>query len=223
MSEHLKENLSAYLDEELDAPMSAAVERHLAECAECRADLEALRRIVRRAGSLDDRPPERDLWAGIASRIGSASTADVVPIATRRRVTFTLPQLAAAAVALMALSAGAVSLASRGTVRLPSSAASHPTIIAETGFDPGAATVASYDSAIAGMQQMLTTRRGALDTATVRVVEQSLAVVDLAIKQARDALARDPGNMYLNGQLQRTLDRKLDVLRQVVTLPLARS
>ena len=43
----------------------------------------------------------------------------------------------------------------------------------------------------------------------------------MAIKQAQDALRRDPGNMYLNGQLQRTLDRKLDVLRRAVTLPAA--
>jgi hypothetical protein len=31
-------------------------------------------------------------------------------------------------------------------------------------------------------------------------------------------VSHDPGNMYLNGQLQRTLGRKLEVLRQVVTM-----
>ena len=87
--------------------------------------------------------------------------------------------------------------------------------------DPGAVAVASYDSAITGLQQMLESRRGQLDTSTVRTVEQSLALIDFAIKQAREALARDPGNVYLNGQLQRTLGRKLDVLRQAVTLSTA--
>ena len=82
----------------------------------------------------------------------------------------------------------------------------------------GNPVTASYDSAITGMQQMLASRRGQLDTSTVRIVEQSLTVIDLAIKQAREALSRDPGNMYLNGQLQRTLGRKLEVLRQVVTM-----
>jgi len=60
-----------------------------------------------------------------------------------------------------------------------------------------------------------------MDTATARIVEQSLGLIDFAIRQAREALSRDPGNMYLNGQLQRTLDRKLDVLRHAVTLPSA--
>ena len=38
----LNERLSEYLDDELDAAERAAVEAHLAECGECRADLEAL-------------------------------------------------------------------------------------------------------------------------------------------------------------------------------------
>ena len=224
MSEHLDQNLSAYLDGELEGPMLAAAEAHLAACAECRAELEGLKRVVRRAGSLDDRPPERDLWSGIQSRIGSGSTGDVIPLASRRRVTFTLPQLAAAAIAIMALSAGVARLALRDAGSGERSAVGgQPSAIIRTASDPGAETVASYDSAITGMQQMLQQRRGTLDTATVRIVEQSLGLIDVAIKQARDALARDPGNMYLNGQLQRTLDRKLDVLRQAVTLPAARS
>ena len=219
--DHLNEQLSAYLDGELTAEEIAAADAHLAACAQCRADYEGLKRVLRRAGSLDDRPPEKDLWAGIQSRIGSGSTADVIPLSSRRRVSFTLPQLAAAAVALMALSAGAVRLTSNGS-RLPSTDNRLPTVVAVSN-NPADITVASYDSAITGMQQLLRDRRGQLDTATVRVVEQSLAVVDAAIKQARDAVRRDPGNMYLNGQLQRTLDRKLDVLRQAVTLPMARS
>jgi len=44
-------------------------------------------------------------------------------------------------------------------------------------------------------------------------------VIDQAIGQARAALARDPNNTYLNGHLQRSLDRKLDLLRQAATLP----
>lgn len=219
--DHLNEQLSAYLDGELSAEEIAAADAHLAACAQCRADYEGLKRVLRRAGSLDDVPPETDLWSGIQSRIGSASTTDVIPLSSRRRVSFTLPQLAAAAIALMALSAGAVRLATAP------SATSHqlpaPNVTATAVTNPGDITIASYDSAITGMQQLLRERRGSLDTATVRVVQQSLAVVDAAIKQARDALARDPGNMYLNGQLQRTLDRKLDVLRQAVTLPMARS
>jgi anti-sigma factor RsiW len=226
MTAHLNQALSAYLDGELDGAALAGAEAHLAACAECRAELDGLRQLVRRASSLDDRAPEKDLWAGIARQINTPSTADVVPLdSRRRRFAFTMPQLAAAAVALMALSSGAGVLL---THRTPGAAPARPggaiavRAVSPTPVSDGRGEgLASYDSAITGMQQLLATRRSQLDTATVRIVEQSLVVIDLAIRQAREALARDPNNMYLNGQLQRTLDRKLDLLRRVATMPAA--
>lgn len=222
MTAHLDLELSAYLDEELDAAERARAQAHLAGCAECRATLEGLRRLVRRAGSLDDRPPERDLWPQIASRIGDASTADVIPLEPRRRrITFSVPQLAAAVLALMAVSTGIATVAVRGGLGAPATQAAP----AEVGVRavgaavPGPTGLASYDAAIADLQRTLDTRRGQLDTATVRVLEQSLQVIDGAIAQARAALARDPNNPYLNGHLQRSLDRKLEFLRQVATIP----
>ena len=220
---HLNENLSAYLDGELEGPALIEAEAHLAECAACREELESLRRLVRRAKALDERPPEHDLWAGIARQLSTPDTSDVVPIGSRRRrFAFTVPQLAAAAVALMALSAGVASLAVKRETAARVAATQVPVraqLVSATPNSPADQTVASYDSAINGMQSLVQSRQ--LDTATARVVRQSLAVIDSAIFQARAALARDPNNMYLNGQLQRTLDRKLDVLRQVVTMPTA--
>jgi len=122
MSGHLNENLSAYLDGELEGAELAAAEAHLESCAECRADLEGLTRVARRAAALDDRPPEKDLWSGIQNRLATPSTSDVVPLEPfRRRIAFTMPQLAAAAVAIMALSAGGKPLTTPATQR------SHPT------------------------------------------------------------------------------------------------
>jgi len=223
MTAHLNENLSAYLDGELDDTALAAAESHLLECAACQGELESLRRVVRRAKALDDRPPEQDLWAGIARQLSTPDTSDVVPIhSRRRRFAFSIPQLAAAAIALMALSAGAASLALRhgaGTpVGIGAPGAPSGGVVPVV-YTPGDETVASYDSAIRGMQALVQGRQ--LDTATARVVQQSLTVIDLAIRQAREALSKDPNNMYLNGQLQRTLDRKLDLLRRAVTMPAA--
>jgi anti-sigma factor RsiW len=218
MSEHLNELLSQYLDDEVTTLERMRVEGHLAQCAQCRADLEGLRVVVRRAGSLDDRPPERDLWAGIAERIGSADSSDVVPFARRGRgrFTFTWVQLAAAASVLIALSAGtATLLVHRPAVQSASGASSGGV----RNGSPEAQLMAGYDAPIRELQQALDLRRGRLDTVTVRVIQQSLQVIDLAIRQAKDALARDPNNPYLNGHLQRALDRKLDVLRQAATLP----
>jgi len=221
MSEHLNELLSSYLDEDVTALERMRVESHLARCEQCRADLEGLRRVVRRAATLDDRPPQNDLWAGIESRLHSPDTSDVVPFAPRRRrFVFTMPQLAAAAAVLVAVSAGGASLLMHNAAT-PTTAATtdaRATVI-PANASPEVLISAGYDAPIKELQQTLAQRRNRLDTSTVRVIEQSLTVIDAAIRQAKAALAKDPDNLYLNGHLQRALDRKLDLLRQAATLP----
>jgi hypothetical protein len=221
MDEHLGERLSAYVDGALEGAALAAAEAHLAGCAECRAAAEELRRVVGLARALDDRPPERDLWSGIAERIGAARAdagALVLPLARRRRFTFSLPQLAAAGLALSLLSAGAA-----GTAVHFLAGRSEGAPVAAAPLDAVArhvaATAAPYDAAITELEAILAARRGELDSSTVRTVEASLRVIDLAIAQARAALVHDPNNSYLNGHLRSTLDRKLDLLRRAAMLP----
>ena len=119
MHEEWTDKLSDYLDGELPGDEREAVESHLAGCAPCRIALEDLRRVIARARSIQPRPPHQDLWAGIAERIEARpASAKVTPLhaseAQRpvrmpsRRISFSLPQLAAAAVLLMALSGGVV-------------------------------------------------------------------------------------------------------------------
>ena len=62
MKDQWTDRLSEYLDGELGAAERAALEGHLATCAECGATLAELRRVVARARALDDRPPTADLW-----------------------------------------------------------------------------------------------------------------------------------------------------------------
>src|SRR5206468_8291363 len=118
MHEDWIEKLSDYLDGELSAIEREAVESHLQRCAECARVLEDLRRVVARAASIQPQPPAVDLWTGIAERIeGSAAGGGVTsfPAESRRhrgvsswRISLSLPELAAAAVLLVALSGGIV-------------------------------------------------------------------------------------------------------------------
>jgi hypothetical protein len=77
---------------------------------------------------------------------------------------------------------------------------------------------APYDQVITRLEEALRQHRGSLDTATVRVLEHNLAIIDRAIAESRAALEKDPANTYLNHHLARTMRRKVDLLRQASAL-----
>lgn len=77
----------------------------------------------------------------------------------------------------------------------------------------------AYGDAIARLQNVITQRRRELDPATVTVIEQSLKIIDSAVRQSRAALARDPKSGFLTDQLNHALDKKIELLRTVALLP----
>jgi anti-sigma factor RsiW len=227
MSDQWTDRLSEYLDDELPPAEREALEAHLRHCVACGAVLADLKRIVARARGLEDRLPDRELWPGIAARIG-AGPMEIVPIDTqrrRRRWSFSLPELAAAGIALMALSGGAVWLLHPGTP--PAAVATRPGPV-PAGAPAGSPAVAlasadraagrSYAAAVADLEGVLEAGRGRLDTTTVRVIERNLATIDSAIGQAQRAVAADSANVYLNSHLAETMRRKLELLRQAAAL-----
>jgi anti-sigma factor RsiW len=225
MSDQWTERLSEYVDGELENGERIALEAHLQGCPECSRIVGDLRRIVRRARTLTQQGPERDLWPEIASRIGatpSARTAvgDLAARRNPRQWSFSLPQLAAAGIALMAISGGSVWLL-RGeppqppAVPVSSVPSAQPTVVNAV-VRPSASQ--SYAAAVADLERVLADGRGQLDSSTVRVIEQNLRAIDQAIAQAQRALAADPANLYLNTHLAETMRRKLDLLRQAAAL-----
>jgi anti-sigma factor RsiW len=216
MSDQWTDRLSEYLDGELKGSERALLEAHLERCEDCQETLAGLRRVVMRARSIEDQPPATDLWAGVAERIGVP--ARVTPIATRRRFTFSVPQLLAAGIALAVLSASGAWMLhpTAGPVVLqPAPDAAGGVTVTPVGA-PSA--IQSYDAAVSDLEQVLEQGRGRLDTATVRVLEQNLAIIDRAIADARRAVAADSANVYLNTHLAETMRRKVDLLRQAAAL-----
>ncbi len=217
MSDRWMDRLSEYLDDELPPGDRAAIEEHLQSCRECAAVLADLRRVVSHAAQLDPRMPKRDLWSGIAERIG---TAPVRTRPARRTWSFSIPQLAAAAIALMTLSGGAVWLVQQGGA--PAAGRPVATAPAPTGnpvaINASNTAAQSYAAAVADLERVLAGGRSQLDSTTIRIIEQNLAVIDQAIAQAERALQADPANLYLNTHLAETMRRKLDLLRQAATL-----
>ena len=186
--------LDEYLDDSIDAAGRARVEAHLAGCADCQRELAAIRNIAGLARALPaEIRPSRDLWPGITPRLGSTSPA--AEASPRRRRSIWLPL--AAAIALFA--AGfAVALLWRQ--------AAPPTQLA--------ALRAEYEASSSALARALTADAGRLAPETRLVVERNLAIIDQAIREAEQALARDPGNGALEQMVLARYEQRLALLRR---------
>ena len=218
------DRLSDYIDDEVTGAERAAIDAHLATCADCSAIVQELRSVVEHAASLADVPPRGDLWPGVAARLSPPARPSGLWLFRRlvsaRRFSFTLPQLAAASLAIMVLSGGVVWMA-RSDLRAdfpPVSADGTPPNARRETVAPAGFSDSQYDDAIADLEQTLEAGRTRLDSATVRVLEENLASIDRAIDQSRRALAADPANIYLNRHLADARQRKLSLLRRASAL-----
>jgi hypothetical protein len=229
------DRLSEYVDGELDAAERAALEVHLQLCERCAGTVEELRAVLERARALEPLAPGTDLWPAIEARITAPQKARVFDLGGRlgrrasratepeagrpRRWSFTLPQLAAAAVLLVMLSSVTMwTVLTRRPAAVaprPGPAATAPALVT---VQPAGFEAARYDAAIAELEGVLKEHRDELDPATVRVIEQNLLIIDQATAQARTALAADPASPYLNGHLATQLKRKLTLLRQATAI-----
>jgi len=209
--------LSEYLDGELDAAERAALDEHLATCGHCYATLAELRDVVARAKTLADREPAKDLWAGIHAGITRTSADRPAVRPSGRRFSFSVPQLLAASIALMLMTSGGMWLA----LRQDATPQPTPSVVV-TNPEPTPGNVARWtrqsDQKIAELQDALELNESKLDTSTVRIVRENLAVIDRAIAQAQRALRRDPGNTYLNLHLAKAMRQKIELLRRANAL-----
>ena len=240
MRDRFSDLLSDYLDHDLPRGEAEALERHLTDCAECRDTLAALERVKARAAALVDPPAPTDLWAGIASRIGTAGTTSVKPRRTvvhelpareYRPAIWSVPQWALAAAAFAAVALGvswvvqsrlspplrpAVAVQPAPADQAYGSAASEPsggTDAAAAGFDATA-----IESQIGQLQQALDRGRDKLDPKTVQVLEENLRIIRKATEDARLALEKDPANRDLQNYFAGSVTSKLELMKRSVAL-----
>ena len=232
MNTHWTERLSEYLDGELAPVERATCDAHLAQCATCRETLEELKTVVAMAQADREVMPRNDLWPGIAHRIAGrnvvlSGAAKAAPSGTRRRISFTVPQLALAASLLIAVSAGVAYIAAGralnqadavATTETPIQAMAEPMLPPSGDVMPANFADAQFDRAVSDLERVLVEQRDELDPRTVMVIERNLAAIDEAIRQARAALSADPGNQFLNSHLADARRRKLDLLRHAAAL-----
>jgi anti-sigma factor RsiW len=204
------DRLGDFLDGYLSPGDAEAVRSHLAVCARCREQQTRLESLITSARDLPastEPPPE--LWARVRRRVVQPQPLGTAALSWGR--------LAAAALILVASSAGVTAwLIER-----------HPsTTVRRDGPAAGAVAVpvaaravaANYDAALRELNETLAERRAQLDPATVAKVEASLHVIDLAIGEARRALAADPANRDLLDLLAASYERKLELLQRANAL-----
>jgi anti-sigma factor RsiW len=194
------------LDERLGRDEREALERHRSSCRACAVRMDKLvsLRASARALPIEVEPPA-NLWSAIQGRVAQPESGHKRPLVSYWR-------LAAAAMVVAALSSGGTLL----IVHRPATAVVSPSVPAANAAlsGPARAIDADYASAIQALNETLGQRRRQLDPATVAKVEASLRVIDLAIAEARHALASDPANRTLIDLLAASYERKVELLRR---------
>ena len=238
--ERVDELLADWLEGTLDAPAAEAVRLHLGGCARCGAMLASLDQREMHAAALPMLEPSRDLWTGIEERIVTPVVALAArpssPVVTRRR--FGWVAQAAAAVVLVTVTAGTTWMYAARVAR-SASGALIPDMVYNSGNSgavgrqlgrisrvravtaDGALTSVerTYDTQVGALRAVIAERRSELDPRTLAILEQNIQLIDRAIAQSREALARDPWNAFVGDELAVTLDKKIQLLRTAALLP----
>jgi hypothetical protein len=226
------DRLSDYLDGTLTPDEHSACEAWLASSAEGQELLQELRRVVAKAKTLPNVAVPEGVWAGISAGImSSAKDAAVLPLehtrrlapSASRRMQFSPLQLAMAAAIILAMGIGfGLKIRTGQQIEYASRPRNGGGVTTGVRVVPVKQLAqhadASYDKAVAELQIILDQNRSTMDTATVRVLESSLARINDALDEAQKALASDPHNSYLNDHLGRIKRKKLDLLRQGASL-----
>jgi len=198
--------LDEHVDGTLEPPASVEVESHLASCPGCRAGERAIRSLKESAAALPEATdPRRDLWEGIATRLGG-------------RKSFLRPALIAASMAAVLAGAGYMALIAPRNLSAPPAAVAVPA----TAAVPSPSSIPALNGAdlafLEARQELRTAlyeRKKTFSPETLRQVDQNLRIIENAIEEIRTAVARDPGNRKLQKMLISTRQREVALLRHV--------
>lgn len=220
--QELDERLDEWVDGALPAEAAAEVESHLAACPLCKQREQRLRQLLAHAAALPRAvAPDHDLWPGIARRVERERSWSWASGGWRS------PVLLAAA-ATVAIGLAAVFWTGQGPARVRTVEIPTPTpearLAAGTAniVDPVlAAAERDYEAAANALLEALQQRRARLQPEDLAAVEANLDVIDRALAEVRQALARSPESPELGRMLVSTHRKKVEVLSRVVKLSTA--
>lgn len=193
--------LDAFADGSLPAAERAGIARHLADCSECRREVDQLRSLLAAARGLPrDIAPPPHLWAGIEARLGPVEKAGPVQQPGRRFTGSFRVVLAAAAALILMVSGGMLATWWQGRAQPAAFAAER----------------ARYEEATAQLATAVASSPGELSESARQVLDRNLRIIDEAIREAEAVLDAEPGNFALAGMVLARYQQRLDLLRRAV-------
>ena len=213
-----RELMHARLDGSVESSAAQELEVHLASCPSCRehlADLEEIRRV---APSLPDLSPRAEVWSGLARRLDAERAARPRPFWTGAKVA-----LAMAATVVIAVASSVYLL------RAPAPAADAPAAAAGPVIQSQGDLVQDVDAhlriadehyvqAIAGLEEIVKGGSGSLDPAVAETLQKNLGVIDVAIRESREAIKTQPNSQLAQTSLFEALRQKVALLEDTVAL-----
>ena len=212
--ERLVESLDDYLDERVDVLARAAVDAHLAGCPTCPAlvaDVSAIRRAAYALGPID---PPAHVWTRVQARVAADPP---VRASLLDRLGFSVGGWralhAAGAVAGFVLVVSSLAWVGTRLAVAPAPVAAGRGAPAEFQL-----AEAEYTDAIARLQEAADVAGPRLDALTNATLQSSIDDIDTAIGDAREALAREPGDALSQENLLEALGSKVALLQDTVSL-----
>lgn len=211
LSEHERHALA---DGSLSEDARPTLESHVAECADCASDVARIATLMKHAREAPaPSAPLDELWPSIRSRIEHSKVVPLAPetvafpVPVRRRAWWIGSISVAAALVIAALML-------RGRPHV----GGDPTFVTA---DTAPSLVAVVDSAHAYEREAqilldkLELQRAMLRPDVAKALDHDLHVVDVAIAELKDAVARDPANPALRQLLATSYRQKVDLLKRV--------
>jgi len=221
------------MDGTLGSIRRAELERHLDECADCRAFAADLQAIRNATASLEPLAPPDGVWLQVAGRLlqeGRVALPPARAAAPARHVAL----LAIAAALVLAVGASIVTLLPEfrsNNVSQPPAVSASP----QPGNAPAEVAVQSvetefrlaeqhYQNAIAKLEQAANLdqasadQNAAIDPQTAAMLQKNLQVIDQAIAESRSALRSEPQSAPARDSLFDALRRKVGLLQDTIAL-----
>lgn len=207
--ERLVESLDDYLEGHADAATRVALEAHLEGCPTCPAlvaDVRAIRRAARALGPIE---PPAQVWTRLQARVAVDA-----PASSWFAGYFGWRTLqAAGAVAGLALVVSSLAWMGTRLAVAPPPVADGSEALAEFQL-----AEAEYTDAIGRLQEAADAAGPRLDALTNATLQSSIDDIDSAIGDAREALAREPGDALSQESLLDALGSKVALLQDTVSL-----